>query len=133
MTNSGKDAILCAIDFVGSNDEIVKKVLGVNKNTKVIDSVNYQKLSLNALGAVAQIEFDTKSYSLDEVKAFLLESNTDILASMRCNELNVKKDNFFFETMASCAINNAIQINKDLIYIDCFNNKYKILKLKSLK
>ncbi len=133
MLNSGKDAILCAIDFVGSDEEIIKRVLGVDESSKVVSSVNYQKFSLDANEAIAEVEFDAKSYSIDEVKAFIQTSDILTLASPRCSELEVKKDSLFFETMASYALNNSIQKEEDLIYIDCFEDRYKILKLKSLR
>jgi hypothetical protein len=134
MINSGKNGILCSIDFVGSNGDILRRVLGVDESSEVVSSVNYQKFSLEQKEALAEVEFDAKSYSLDEVKAFLLSSNTlNIVASPRCDALDVKKQSCFFETIASFELNNSIEKKEDLIYIDCFKERYKILKLKSLR
>ncbi len=133
INNSGKDAILCAIDFVSSRDEVIKRVLGVDKKCNLVSSVNYQKFSLTPVGAIAELEFDTLSYSIDEVKDILNNNDKHFLASPRCQELNLKKGLNFFETIASYELNASMKNSKDLIYIDCFEDRYKILKLKSLR
>jgi len=133
IANSGKDAILCALDFAGSSDEVTKRVLGVKRDTQLVDSVNYQKFSLDGDSAIAEIEFEAKSYSLSEVKAFISQSAKPLLASQRCRDLECDKESKFFETMASYAINSSIKKSQNLIYIDCFEERYKILKLKSLR
>ena len=132
INRSNKDAILGSIDLVNNPDEVIKRVLGVDENTEVISSVNYQKLSLSSQSAIAEIEFDAKTYTFDEVDSLLSGSEAEVLASMRCENLNLSKPNKFFETMASYAINSHIGNAKEFIYIDCFGEKYKILKLKSL-
>jgi len=133
ILNSGKDAILCAIDFVGSDSEIEKRVLGVSESCEVVSSVNYQKISLDSKDAIAELEFEARSYSLDEVKASFLTLDTKSVASPRCSKLDIKKDSYFFETIASYELNNSMQKKEDLIYIDYFKDRYKILKLKSLR
>lgn len=133
ISNSKKNAILCAIDLVNTPDEVIKRVLGVDESCEVISSVNYQKFSLSADGAMAELEFDLKTYSLEELKSLLASSKEDVLASMRCRDLKLEKESKFFETMASFALNEAMKKSEDLIYIDCFEDRYKILKLKSLR
>ncbi len=131
--NSGKDAILCAIDFAGLSDDILKRVLGVDRDTKLVDSVNYQKFSLDSDSAIAELEFEARSFSIDEIKDLILKSDTELLASQRCIDLECEKDSKFFETVACYTVNNSIRKSQDLIYIDCYEDRYKILKLKSLR
>jgi len=123
INSSKKDALLCAIDVVSVPDEIIKRVMGIEQNTPVISSVNYQKFSLDQSDAIAKLEFDGKTYSLEEIKAQLLYNNYEILSSKTK----------VFETMASYKINNAMKTKKDLILVECFENKYKILRLKNLQ
>ena len=130
MSISNKDAILGSIDLVNEPDEVMKRVLGISEDTEVVSSVNYQKFSLLSENAIAEVEFDTKVYTSDEIKSLLLDEK--VISSVRCKELKDKKDTKFFETMASYALNRAMESKEDLIYIDCFEDKYKILKLKSL-
>jgi hypothetical protein len=132
ISQSQKNGILCSIDLAGDPDEIIKRVLGVDEKTKLISSVNTQKFSLDAIDAKAELEFETSSYTLDEVQTFLKTNKTNIMTSFRCKELDFLKEDVFFETYASYAINNAIEKNEDLVYIDCFEDRYKILKVKSL-
>ena len=132
ISKSKKDVILGSIDLVNSPDEVIKRVLGVNEDIEVVSSVNYQKLSLNSEDAIAELEFDISTYSFDEIKSVLATNKTEVLVSMRCKKLDYDKPKVFFETMASYAINSYIEESKELIYIDCFEDKYKILRLKSL-
>lgn len=128
---SKKDAILGSIDLVNEPDEVIKRVLGISKDTEVLSSVNYQKFSLSQEDAIAEVSFNTRVYTLEEIKSLFPEYDK-VISSMRCRELKAKKDTKFFETMASYALNRAMELNEDLIYIDCFEDRYKILKLKSL-
>ena len=132
ISQSKKDAIISTIDLVNNPDEVIKRVLGIDEKREVVSSVNYQRLSLEDDDAIAEIEFDANTYSLEEVKVILDNSDTEILSSMRCEKLSYKTDDKFFETMASYAVNSYIKKAQNLIYIDCFEDKYKILKLKSL-
>lgn len=133
LMNSGKNAIICSIDLSSKPDEITKRVLEVSENQETTSSVNYQKLSICDKNAIAMVEFDAKCYSLDEVLADVKVSDENIAVSIRCKKINAKKPKKFFETIPSFEINKAIKNQKDMIYIDCFNDKYKILKLKILK
>jgi len=129
---SQNEAILGAVDLCTNPDEVIKRVLGVDESVKVASSVNYQKLSLSPINAIAEIEFDAKVYALHEVQELLKETKLDVFSSMRCHELDTPKDDEFFETMPSYYINKAIETKKDLLYIDCFENNYKIIKLVNL-
>ncbi|NPA58861.1 MAG: hypothetical protein GXO30_00130 [Epsilonproteobacteria bacterium] len=133
ITSTKKNAILCSIDLLSSPDEIMKRVLGVDESCKILSGVNYQKFSLEKEDAIGQLEFDIKSYSLDEIREIIISTDIVPQFSNRCKELNQQKEFGFFETMASYAINNSLQKAKDMLYIDCFEDKYKILKLKSLR
>lgn len=132
ILSSKKDAILGSIDLVNDPDEVIKRVLGIGEDTEVVSSVNYQKFSLSDENAIAQVEFDAKIYSLHEIRSLLHKYDAEAVLSMRCKELEGEKEDKFFETAASYAVNNAIGLNEDLIYIDCFEDKYKTLKLKCL-
>ena len=132
LKNSGKDAIICAIDLASNPDEIAKRVLGVDENAKITSAVNYQKFSLDSDEAIAYIEFDIKSYGLDEVLKIVKESDDNIVSTLRCADLKCTKDEKFFETIVSYEINQAIKNRQNTIILDCFEKRYKILKLKSM-
>ena len=131
ISNSKKDAILGAIDLVSEPENIIKDVLGIEEKTKVVSSVNYQYFSLDAKDALAKLEFDIKIYTLDEVKTYISGLNSQVLASTRCSKLDVDKDSVFFETIPSWVINDAVSKSKNIIFIDCFEDKYKIIKLEN--
>lgn len=48
---------------------------------------------------------------------------------MRSQELGEKLHSEYFETMASSALNSGIESKEDLLYIDCFEDRYKVFKL----
>ena len=123
ISSSKKDAILCAVDLVSEPDEVIKRVMGVEQSLDVLSSVNTQKFSLFKKDAIAELEFDAKTYSLDEIKAQLVYNSNKV---QMCETKS-------FETMSSYAINKALKSCEDLIFIECFEKKYKILRLKSLK
>lgn len=126
---SKNDAILGSIDLATEPDEIIKRVLGIDQDTKVTSSVNYQKLSLDKDNAVGYIEFEPKSYTLDEVKEMIDGTDLNIICSMRCNDLKAQKYDEYFETAPSYAVSQAIESKIDTIYVDYYDSKYKILKL----
>jgi len=115
---SKKEAIYGCVDLATNPQSLIKRVLGVSKETEVLSAVNYQKLSLNSNKAMASIEFDTKSYSLEEVNTLVSKSESKVIYS--------DKD-IYFETQASYYINRAIEQKEDLFYIDSFEDKYKIV------
>lgn len=129
---SKKEAVLGSVDLATQPQEVIQRVLGVDKETSVTSSVNYQKLSLSPRDALAQIEFDTNIYSLEEIKSLLQANSSKVVSSIRCGDLELPKDKEFFETMPSFYINQAIQKREDLLYIDCFENSYKIIKVSNL-
>ncbi len=125
INHSQKNAILCSIDLASTPNEVIKRVLGVDEDCSVVSGVNYQKFSLTKDDAIAEIEFDTLSYSFDEINNILKDNNTKVIFSKRCDN--------FFETYPSYIINDAIKNDEDIIFVDSFEDRYKILKLKSLK
>lgn len=129
---SNKEAVLGSVDLCTEPAEVIQRVLGVDEDTEVTSSVAYQKLSLSPVDAIAELEFDSKMYSLDEVKAIAHESELHIVASMRCENLEFYKDKEFFETMPSYYLNQAIQTKRDLLYIDCYEDRYKVMKVVNL-
>ncbi len=132
LKNSKKNAIVGAIDLVTEPDEVIKRVLGVAQETSVTSSVTYQKFSLSKQNAIGEVEFDTQSYSLEEIQSQVHQSTYDIMASMRCKALDAVKDDEFFETMPSYYIAYAMETKKNILYVDCFDGVYKIIKIRSL-
>ena len=133
MHNSKKNAILCAIDLVSNPKEVSQRMLGIPKEIDTISSVNYQKFSLHRHEAIAEIEFDTKIYTFEELESMGLLENDMIVLSPRCTKIQKNNQLILFETMASYMLNEAMKKSNDIIYIDCFKEKYKILKLKNLR
>lgn len=109
MMNSKKDVIICSIDLLSQPSEVIKRVMGVDEKTELKTCVNYQKLSLNPAGAIAEIEF-----SLDE-------------------ESTSKKETKPFETYASYIVNCTLRDKKDLLHVEIMNNKKRTIKIKSLR
>ncbi len=124
LMNSGKNAIICSIDLSSKPDEITKRVLGINENQEIVSSVNYQKLSLCSKDAIAMIEFDANSYNKNKIEHILPEAV--VLTRKNSKEA-------FFETILSYKINEAVEVKEDKIFIESFEDRYKILKLKILK
>lgn len=129
---SNKDVVLGSIDLVSEPDEVLKRVLGVDENFPLTSSVNYQKLSLSKEGAIAQIEFDTVIYSAAEIQDILEKTQTKIYLSPRVEIMELKNNEPYFETMGSWYLNNAIEQMQDMIYVDCYDDRYKVLKVSIL-
>ena len=124
LKNSGKNAIICSIDLVNNPSEVTKRVLGVSKDIRVVSAVNYQKLSLKSDDALAEIEFDSKSFSHNQIKDRLEDA------------ILIQRDEMqepYFETIVSYKLNEAIKNRDDRVIIESFQNRYRILKLKILK
>ncbi len=132
LSISQNEAILGSVDLCTNPNEVIKRVLGLDEAAEVTSSVNYQKLSLSASGAIAQVEFCTKIYSLQEIQEVVKNSDLSVMASYRCEFLECFKDSEYFETMPSYYLNKTVQEKKNLLYIDCFENSYKIIKIISL-
>lgn len=132
LSASKNEAILGSIDLVSDNEEIMKHLLDLPQNSNVVSSVNYQKLSLNAKDALCEVVFDVKLYSLDEVNAILENESFKIVLSKRCGDLKYEKPSAYFETYASYVLNEATKERKDTLYVECYNDKYKILRIKNL-
>lgn len=120
---SKKEAVLGSVDLATNPQSLIKRVLGLDKNVEVLSAVNYQKLSLNADNAIATVEFDTKLYSLQEIKTLVSQSKSKVIYS--------NKDKYF-ETQASYYINRAIEQKENLLYIDSVEDSYKIIYITKL-
>jgi len=117
---------------VSDNEEVIKRLLDLEKSSEVLSSVSYQKLSLNANDALCEVAFDTKFYTLDELNAILKDERAKIVTSMRCSDLDYETPSAYFETNASYVLNEAITNKEDVVYVECYSDKYKILKIKNL-
>ncbi len=124
LVNSGKNAIICSLDLSSRPDEITKRVLGISENQEITSSVNYQKLSLCPKGAIAMIEFDANSHNKNKIECILPKAT--VIARNNSQEA-------FFETILSYKVNEAIKGTEDKIFIESFEDRYRILKLKILK
>jgi len=133
IKKSKKYAILCTIDVVSKTDEITKRVMDIDEASEVVSAVNYQQFSLDAKDALAELEFDSKSYSLSEINTFVKSTQEEVKFSFRCKAFKSEEKLHVFETYPSYIVNSSVEVAKDLIYIDCHNDKYKIIKVKSLK
>ena len=129
---SKNEAILGSIDLVSDNEEVIKRLIDRDESSEVISCVNYQKLSLNAKDALCEVEFDTKFYTLDEVNAILKKETFKVVVCARCSALAYETPKVYIETNASSVLNEAITNVEDVIYIECYSDKYKILKIKNL-
>lgn len=129
---SEKEAILGSIDLQTNPPQLLQSLLGIEKETKIISATNYQKLSLSNDNALASIEFDIKSYTYDEIKNLLSKENSKIIVSNRCQKLSSNEKTNFFETIASNVVNNALKEKLDVLFVDCYEDKYKILKIRNL-
>jgi len=127
-----KEVVLGSLDIASLDNEIIKRVAGIEENQEVLSSVNYQKLSLDAENALASIEFDTNFYTLEQVEEVLLENRKRVYCSVRCEAFGCEKESFYFETEASYIINRAIERGESLLYIDFYDNRYKILRVESM-
>lgn len=132
LSVSKKEAIIGAVDLCTQPNEVIKRVLGLDKKIPVTNSVSYQKFSLLPLNAIGEVEFDTKIYTLNEIKDILKESICEAAVSMRCKKLQYTQEKEFFETAASYSINKTLKEKKNLLYVDCFDENYKIIKIISL-
>ncbi|MCK9492015.1 MAG: hypothetical protein M0Q24_07985 [Sulfurimonas sp.] len=129
---SQNEAIIGSVDLCTNPNEVIKRVLGLDEDAEVTSSVNYQKLSLSSSGAIAEVEFDTKIYSLQEVQELIKNSDLKVMTSPRCKGLDSLKDSEYFETMPSYYLNKTIQEKEKMLYIDCFEDSYKIIKIIAL-
>ena len=126
---SGKDAILGSIDFVSTPDEVLKRVLELEKDSQVTSGVNYQKFSLTKENAIAAIELDPKTYSFDEIKSFIEKSEMNVMVSPRAQNFEQTGNVEYFETIGSWFVNKALENQEELIYIDCYDKYYKMIKV----
>lgn len=130
LKNSKKEAIFGSLDLASSPSKVMQRVLGLDKSVELISSVNYQKLSLEGVGAIASIEFDAKTYTDKEIQKFIGLTNMRVIATSRCSIEGVNSQKYSFETIASSVVNDSIQTKQDTLFIECYDAKYKILKIK---
>jgi len=128
LNSTDKKAILGTVNLLTKPDTLVKKMLGVLNETQIVSSSSFQKISMDKSKAIAEIEFDIKTYDFKEIKEFLKHNKTKVMFSNRCEAFNTQGTRFF-ETTISNTLSEHIKINENLIIIDCYNNKYKILNL----
>jgi hypothetical protein len=133
LFSSRNDAIFGAIDMVSKNEETLKRVLGVDEKCRVISGVNYQKLSLNPKGALAKLEFDLQNYTASQIREIYETRGSEFLFSSRCKEFSGKEESGFFENMITYHINTALQEGRSIVYVDCYEQKYQMVKLQVLE
>lgn len=131
LQNSKNEAVFGAIDIVSEDTSIIKRVLGVEEGVSVVSSVCYQKLSLEMRDAQAEIEFDTKFYSQDEVLEVIKEEDMQVVCSQRCSALAGIKPSVFFETYGASVVNELIEKEQNALFVECYGEQYKILKIRT--
>ena len=128
LCKTKNEAIVGALDIASENEEVLKRVAGVEEQSSITTSVMFQKLSLDAKDALCEIEFDTKFYTLEEVQKLIKETTFKTVFSTRCKELDTEKRTYI-ETDASSILNEAITNKESYLYVECYERKYKILKI----
>lgn len=128
---SGNEAVLGAMDIVSEDDSVIKRVLGVDKSVSVISSVSYQ--TLESTNALAEIELNTQFYSLEEVQSIINREKMRVVCSLRCEELECEKPVEFFETYGASVVADAIEKKENRLFVECYDKRYKILKIRGLK
>ena len=121
LASSTKRAILGSVDLVSKPSEISKRLLGMKEDVSLFSSCGYQLLSTQAEGAIAEIDFSTKIYNQEEIELFL-----------KTNKKKVMQAQEYEKTLISSIINENIALKNNLIYIDSYDRKYKILELNLL-
>jgi len=132
ILKSKNEVVFGSIDIASLDNEVLKRVAGIDKNIDIASSVCYQKLSLDKELAICELEFDTKFYTLDEIKNILSKESAKIYSSIRCDKIDSIKPDRYFETYASFVVNDSILKSQNSIFIECYENKYKILRINPL-
>ncbi len=115
---SKKEALLGSVDLVSTPDEIIKRVLGLEKSRDVMSGVNYQKLSLSPDNSIASVEFDSEIYSKKEIDSVVSKADVRVIFS---------NEGEYFETQASYYLNRAIEQKENLLYVECYKECYKTI------
>ena len=115
---SKKEAVLGSVDLVSTPDEIIKRVLGLEKSKDVMSGVNYQKLSLTPDNSIASVEFNSETYSKVEIDRVVSKTDSRVVFS---------NEDGYFETQASYYINRATEQKENLLYIDSYKEGYKTM------
>ena len=128
ILKNNNEVIIGAIDLASHNPEVMKRVGGVDESVNVVSSVMYQKVSFEAKNALCSLEFDSRFYTKSEIESLIENENREVIFSTRCDN----KNNEYFETFASYVVNDMILKAKNCLYIECYEEKYKILKITPL-
>ena len=129
LSTSNKSAILGSVDLTSEPEIVVRNLLGISKESSIVSSSNYQKLSLNKENSIAEISFTTQTYSYEEIKELIKNDEKIFIISSRCVKLKDINNNIYCETILSDLINEQISKKVDFTYIDYYDNKFKILNL----
>jgi len=132
LKSSKNEAILGAIDIVSEDENVIKRVLGLEEDVSLVSSVCYQKLSLSQTNALLSLEFNTNFYTKEEMYEIIKDTKLKVKASKRCTLVESELENSFCETNIAYEVNKALVLKEGILYIDCFNEKYKILKIEVL-
>jgi len=133
LISSQNEAVLGAIDIKSEDESVIKRLLGIEIDVSAVSSVSYQKLSCSKTDALAEIEFDTLFYSLEEIQVLIEKKSMRVICSLRCIELKIDKALVFFETFGASIVEDAINTKEDTLFIEFYQNRYKILKIRGLK
>ena len=131
LKNKNK-VIFGAIDLALGNPEALKRIAGIDEETEVIDSIMYQYLSLDTSDALCELEIDSKFYTQDEIVSIVEKETREIVYSKRCDKSSQDKTPYF-ETHASFVVNEMIEKSQDCLYIECYKDRYKVLKITTLR
>ncbi|SFV62530.1 hypothetical protein MNB_SM-4-1788 [hydrothermal vent metagenome] len=133
LKGSSNEAILGAIDIKSEDENIIKRLLDVEKDVSCVSSVSYQKLSLERTDALVEIEFDTMFYTLEEVQKIIQKESMKVICSLRCSDLKCDAPIEFFENLGANVVADVVEMQEDTLFIESYDNKYKILKIRALK
>jgi len=119
--NKSKNVILGSVNLVSNPDIIIKRILGVLKDDILINSSSYQLLSFSNEDSIAELKFDTKIYSKQEIDIIIDNSDKQVVQLDFSTQMN-------FNSL----IYKNITENISVLFIDSYNETYKILELNLL-
>jgi hypothetical protein len=132
LCKTKNEAIVGALDIASENEEVLKRVAGIEEQSSITTSVMFQKFSLDATDALCEVEFDTKFYTLEEIQKLLKETTLKTVFSTRCKELDAPK-RAYIETDASSVINESITNKESCLYVECYEKRYKIIQVLNIE
>ena len=119
--NKSKNVIFGSVNLVSNPDIIIKRILGVSEDDILSSSSSYQLLSSSDENAIAELNFDTKIYSKEEIDVFITNSSKNIIKFDFSTQMNF--NSLLYENIIN---------NKSVFFIDSYNKRYKILELNLL-